>query len=101
MILDVVGDFSDVENFLKEETWEVQKGMIDEGDKAVRYAEENGTYQDHTLTLRTSNGYDVDEDGVTLQNETFYASFVESKGFDVLGASALRLESELNKRFKR
>lgn len=100
-MIGVIADFSDVENFLKGETWEVQKGMIDEGDKAVRYAEENGTYQDHTLTLRTSNKYDVDEGGVTLHNETFYASFVESKGFDVLGASALRLESELNKRFKR
>lgn len=92
---------SDISVFLESETWEVQSGMIDEGENAVRYAVDNGTYEDHTLTLRTSNEYDVDEDGVTLHNETYYASFVESKGFDVLGASALRLESRLKDRFER
>ena len=53
-------------------------------DEAVKYAEEHGDYQDHTLTLRTSNDYDVDKDGLTLKNEAEYASFVESKGFDCL-----------------
>ena len=28
-------------------------------------AEEHGDYQDHTLTLRTSNDYDVNKDGLT------------------------------------
>ena len=27
---------------------------VDVGDEAVKYAEEHGDYQDHTLTLRTS-----------------------------------------------
>ncbi len=58
--------------------------MIDVGDEAVKYAEEHGDYQDHTLTLRTSNDYDVNKDGLTLKNEAEYASFVESKGYDVL-----------------
>lgn len=94
-------DISDVDSFLEDETWEVQKGMIDSGYYAVRHAEEHGAYQDHTLTLRTSNKFDVDEDGVTLENEAFYASFVEAKGFNVLGDSAIWLKNQLKKQFER
>ena len=59
-------DFSDVDSFFREEKWNAQKKMIDIGDEAVRYAEEHGNYQDHTLTLRTSNDFDVDEEGLLL-----------------------------------
>ena len=51
--MDVDFDFSDVDSFFDEGEWEVEKKMIDVGDEAVKYAEENGDYQDHTLTLRT------------------------------------------------
>lgn len=57
--MDVDFDFSDVDSFFDEGEWEVEKKMIDVGDEAVKYAEEHGDYQDHTLTLRTSNDYDV------------------------------------------
>lgn len=93
-------DFSDVDEFFREGMWEVQKEMIDVGEKAVRYAEENGSYQDHTLTLRTSNDYDVDEDGLTLTNSAEYASYVEAKGYEVLSGAALYAESELKKRLE-
>ena len=53
--MDVDFDFSDVDSFFDEGEWEVEKKMIDVGDEAVKYAEEHGDYQDHTLTLRTSN----------------------------------------------
>ena len=56
--MDVDFDFSDVDSFFDEGEWEVEKKMIDVGDEAVKYAEEHGDYQDHTLTLRTSNDYD-------------------------------------------
>nr|DAY23481.1 MAG TPA: hypothetical protein [Caudoviricetes sp.] len=69
--------------------------MIDVGDAAVKDAEENGTYQDHTLNLRTSNEFDVDEEGLTLQNTAEYASYVEAKGFEVLSGAALRAEKKL------
>ena len=75
--MDVTFDFSDVKGFLSKEEWEVQKKMIDVGDEAVKNAEEIGNYQDHTLTLRTSNEFDVDETGLTLRNTAEYASFVE------------------------
>jgi len=74
---------------------------IDVGDEAVKYAEENGDYQDHTLTLRTSNDYDVDKDGLTLKNEAEYASFVESKGYDVLSSAALYAEKRLKEEFEK
>ena len=93
--MDVDFDFSDVDSFFDEGEWEVEKKMIDVGDEAVKYAEEHGDYQDHTLTLRTSNDYDVDKDGLTLKNEAEYASFVESKGFDVLSSAALYAEKRL------
>lgn len=98
MVID--SDFSDVDSFLDNEEWEVQKGMTDVGDVAVKDAEESGTYQDHTLTLRTSNKYDVDKDGLTLENTASYASYVEAKGFEVLSGSALRAENKLKEMFE-
>lgn len=92
--MDVDFDFSDVDSFFEEGEWEVEKKMIDVGAEAVQYAEEHGNYQDHTLTLRTSNDYDVDKSGLTLKNEAEYASFVESK-FDVLSGAALYAEKRL------
>ena len=97
----VDADFSDVEDFFDEGEWDVEKKMIDVGDEAVKYAEEYGNYQDHTLTLRTSNDYDVDKDGLTLKNEAEYASFVESKGYDVLSGAALYAEKRLKEEFEK
>lgn len=104
--MDVDFDFSDVDSFFDEGEWEVEKKMIDVGDEAVKYAEEHGNYQDHTLTLRTSNKYDVDKDGLTLYNDAEslkgyqYASNVESKGFDVLSGAALYAEKRLKEEFE-
>ena len=99
--MDVTFDFSDVKRFLSNEEWEVQKKMIDVGDEAVKNAEEICNYQDHTLTLITSNEFDVDETGLTLRNTAEYASFVESKGFEVLSGSALLAEKRLKEEFER
>lgn len=102
----VDSDFSDVGKFFKDGKWEVQKKMIDAGDEGVRYAEENGNYKDHTLTLRTSNKYDVDDDTLTLFNDAKspkgypYASNVESKGYDVLSGGALHAEKLLKEEFE-
>lgn len=98
MVIDA--DFSDVDDFFDEGEWEVEKTMIDVGDEAVKDAEENGNYQDHTLTLRTSNRYDVDKDGLTLENTADYASYVEARGFDVLSSPALRAEKKLKEMFE-
>ena len=97
MGLDIESDFSDVDQFFQDGEWEVEKKMIDVGDESVKYAEEHGTYQDHTLNLRTSNKFDVDKDGLTLENTAEYASYVEAKGFDVLSSAALEAEKKLKK----
>lgn len=98
MVIDA--DFSDVDKFFDDGEWEVESAMIDVGDEAVKDAEESGNYQDHTLTLRTSNGYDVDKDGLTLENTADYASYVEAKGYDVLSSPALRAEKKLKELFE-
>lgn len=98
MVIDA--DFSDVDKFFDDGEWGVESAMIDVGDEAVKDAEESGNYQDHTLTLRTSNGYDVDKDGLTLENTADYASYVEAKGYDVLSSPALRAEKKLKELFE-
>lgn len=98
MVIDA--DFSDVDKFFDDGEWEVESAMIDVGDEAVKDAEESGNYQDHTLTLRTSNGYDVDKEGLTLENTADYASYVEAKGFEVLSSPALRAEKRLKEIFE-
>lgn len=57
-------------------------------------------YQDRTGTLRQSNEYEVDETGLTLKNETEYASYVEAKEFDVLSGAALEAERILKEKFE-
>ena len=99
--MDVDFDFSDVDSFFDEREWEVEKKVIDAGDEAMKYAEEHGDYQDHTLTLRTSNDYDVNKDGLTLKNEADYASLVESKVYDVLSSAALFTEKRLKEEFEK
>lgn len=98
--MDVSYDFSDVDTFFEREEWEVHKEMIDVGAEAVRYAEDNGNYQDHTLVLRTSNKFDVEEDRLILENTAEYASYVESKGYDVLSGAALFAEKRLKEEFE-
>lgn len=100
-------DLSDVEAYFDNGTWEVEKAMIDVGDDAVKYAEDHGDYQDHTLTLRTSNKFDVETDCLILYNDATtpngyqYAAKVESRGFDVLSSAALYAEQKLKEKFEK
>lgn len=96
----VESDFSDVDRFFNDGEWEVEKTMIDVGDEAVKDAKANHTYQNRTGNLEKSNTYDVDKDGVTLENTADYASYVEAKGFDVLSGPALRAEKKLKEIFE-
>ena len=93
--MDVESDFTDVDQFFDDVEWEVQKGMIDVGDEAVKDAKANHTYQNRTGNLEKSNTFDVDKDGLTLENTADYASYVEAKGFVVLSDPALRAEKKL------
>lgn len=98
--MDVESDFTDVDQFFDDVEWEVQKGMIDVGDEAVKDAKANHTYQNRTGNLEKSNAFDVDKDGLTLENTADYASYVEAKGFVVLSEPALRAEKKLKEMFE-
>lgn len=93
-------DFSDVDAVFDEFKREVKSAMTEVGEEAVQYAKDNGDYQDRTGTLRKSNEYEVDETGLTLKNETEYASYVEAKGFEVLSGAALEAERLLKEKFE-
>ena len=94
-------DFSDVDDFFQEGKTEVIAGMKEEGEMFVEDAKATGSYRDCTGHLRESNDYEVNEDGLILKNEADYASFVESKGFEVAGSAAIRTEKRLKDRFER
>lgn len=103
----IEADFSEVDKFFEDGEWNVESAMIDAGKNAIEFAESNGNYRDHTLTLRSSNKYDVDRTGLKLYNDAkalngeYYATFVESKGFDVLSSAALHAERELKDMFEK
>lgn len=96
----VESDFSDVDQFFNDGEWEVEKTMIDVGDAAVKDAKANHTYKNRTCNLEASNDFDVDKDGLTLEDSADYASYVEAKGFDVLSGAALRAEKKLKEIFE-
>ena len=93
-------DFSDVDAAFDEFYEEVKGAMAEVGEEAVQYAKDHGDYQDITGTLRQSNEYEVDETGLTLKNETEYASYVEAKGFEVLSGAALEAERILKEKIE-
>lgn len=96
----VGSDFSDVDPWFDAEMSRVLEKEREIAEESVEYAKEKGNYQDHTGTLRQSNDSEVSKDGVLLKNEAEYASFVESKGFDVLGSAALHAETRLKEEFE-
>ena len=98
MVID--SDFSDVDQFFKDGELEVEKSVTSVGDTAVKDAKENHTYQNRSGNLEKSNIYDVDKDGLTLENTADYASYVEAKGFEVLSGAALRAEKKLKEIFE-
>ena len=104
--MDVDFDFSDVEKFFSDGMEEMKGQMGKRAVESVAFAKEKGTYQDRTGTLRNSNKYEVENDGVTLFNDAQapnghnYASNVESKGYEVLSSAALELEKNLKKDFE-
>lgn len=93
--MDVKFDISDLKNFRENAENEVLQEMDKVGKEAVQFAFDHGMYQNHTWKLRKSNQYEVSKHGLTLKNETEYASYVEAKGFDVLSRAALYAERRL------
>lgn len=93
--MDMRSDFSDVEVFFQQGMEEAREVVRKVGEEAVAYAVANGDYQNRTGTLRASNRSEVDGLDLHLANDAEYASFVESKGYDVLSGAALYAEKRL------
>lgn len=98
--MDVKFDLSDVDGFFRQGHSEVKAVEDKVGKEAVDYAIERGSYRNQTGTLRKSNKYSVQDDGLELRNEAEYASFVESKGYEVLTGAALYAEKRLKEEIK-
>lgn len=100
-------DFTDVEDFFNEGMSEVKAKVDEIGKSADEYDAKDGTYQNHTGTLRKSNKHGVEEDcSLILYNDAadkrgyHYASNVESKGFRVRSGGALYAEKRLKEEFE-
>lgn len=98
--MDIKSEFSGVESFMEELEDEIKNIIDSVGRESVDYAVEHGSYQDRTGNLRRSNKYKVEEDGLLLQNDAEYASYVEQKGYDVLSGAALFAEKRLKEEFE-
>jgi hypothetical protein len=66
-------DFSEIDDMLKQVDSfikdEVVPAMVEAGESAVDYAIQNGEYKNRTGTLRKSNKYLVDKEGLLLYND--------------------------------
>lgn len=93
-------DFRDIAESLRKFDRDVHNAVAKVGQEAVDYAVEHGDYQDRTGNLRRSNVFEVDgNNNLELRNEADYATYVESKGYDVIGGAALYAESRLKEIF--
>lgn len=63
-------DFSDVDNAFEQFDEELKSVMTEAGKIGVAYAKEHGNYQDITGTLRKSNTYEVEADGLVLKKRS-------------------------------
>lgn len=94
-------DFSDVDDFFRKGKQEVHNKVEEIGQESEQYAKDHGSYQDRTGNLRSRNGHNVDEnESLELTNDADYASYVESKGFDVLSGAALYAQKRLKEEFE-
>lgn len=98
--MDISFDFSDVDRWFKEEEFETKRTIEDIVIKSLNFAKRTKTYKNRTYNMINSYGYEMDGYSPTIYNKAYYASFVEAKGYDVLGLAALWLEDSLRKEFK-
>lgn len=68
-----------------------------QGQSAVTVAKWKGDYKNHTYTLRTSNGFKIEDGKAVLFNTAPYAKYVSAKGYDVLDSAFAYLKNQLDK----
>lgn len=97
----IKADFSDIEDFLREETYRVDEKVREVGARAVEQAKANGNYHDVTGNLRASNYFEYDGEHLIIGNKADYASCVESRGYEVVSTAALQAGEELRRAFQK
>lgn len=93
-------DFSDVRPAFSRFQRQVRQKMEDVGDEAVDYAVKNGNYHNRTGYLRSRNQAKATDKSLEVFNDAEYASYVEAKGYDVVGGAALFAEQRLKEIFE-
>ena len=112
----VDANFSGLDEFLAEAEDEIKQGMIEVAHEGVDFAKTHGEYKNHTHNLIPSeSGHQKAKEktenlllygkrpknGIILADGMEYASFVESKGYDVLSGGAIHAEAEAQKKFSK
>lgn len=130
--MEIWGDDTGLDDLRKEMEDAFFNKLIEIGRDAVRFAQHNGEYKNHTWNLRNAPGFCVVRDGKIIHMEVGddgkhpesvrntenyliynekkegdglyladgmpYASFVESKGYDVLTRSVIFANKQVNKK---
>ena len=127
----VKGDISGLDELQQQIEDAYFNKLVEIGRDAIRYAQQNGEYKNHTWNLRNAPGFCVvrggkivhvevgddgghpearkntenlliysehPQDGLYLADGMFYASFVESKGYDVLRNAILYAKRMVSKK---
>jgi hypothetical protein len=85
----------EIERFFTEGRKEVKAYLEDLGERAVQANVAEGDYQNRTGNLRRSNYYEATEEGLVLGNSAWYASEVESKGYNVIDSGVKLIMEEI------
>ena len=85
----------EIERFFTESRREVKAYLEDLGERAVQANVAEGDYQNRTGNLRRSNYYEATEEGLVLGNSAWYASEVESKGYNVIDSGVKLIMEEI------
>ena len=85
----------EIERFFAEGRRDVRQFLDKLGSNAVNANIAEGDYKDRTGNLRRSNYYEATEDGLVLGNSAYYASEVESKGYNVIDSGTKLIMEEI------
>lgn len=99
-VVSIKADFSDVDATFASFQRQVEAEMRIAGEKAVEANIEHGNYKNRTGLLRSSNKYEVESDGLVIENTAPYASFVQAKGFSVIDEGILAAVGYLQNKFE-
>jgi len=88
-------DIQEIESFIDRAEVDVIRTVEKVGEMAVAYNKAHKGYRNVTGNLEASNTYEASREGLVIANTAPYASYVESKGMNVVSEGALVAERTL------